>query len=137
MKYNSNSSWRTAPKVPKESHPSFVLAHKSSQSYSAKKIRHSHHRPRRETETSKSKKRKNEYQFESGEGLVDVKYKPEFLQECEEVGPGAVELLNLARIMDQIGIEEANGVLEAPNLLATLEDLSIKVLQLPLRLEER
>lgn len=39
--------------------------------------------------------------------------------------------------MDQIGVEEANGVLEVPNLRATLKDLIIKVLQLALRLEER
>jgi len=80
---------------------------------------------------------KQEYQFESREGLVDVEYKPEFLQERQEVGPGAIELLNLARVVDQIGVEEANGVLEMANLRATVEDLSIEVLQLPLRLEER
>ncbi|WVZ21292.1 hypothetical protein V8G54_008614 [Vigna mungo] len=62
---------------------------------------------------------------------------PEFLQERQEVCPGAIELLNLARVVDQIGVEEANGVLEMANLRATVEDLSIEVLQLPLRLEER
>lgn len=86
--------------------------------------------------TRTKKKKKTAYQFQCGLRLAHVQHKFKLLLKREKILPSRIRVLNLPGTSHQVALQEPYLLLEPLYPPTSLENSTIQILELPLRLEK-